>query len=809
MAGKPIIIPIGVDTKGLQRGLTGARGQLARFGKIAAFAAGAAAFGGLVKTIDIGVKKFVEQDKAIRQTNARLESTGGIANVTAEGIVALSDAIANKTGIDDDAIHAMGNMLLTFTNIRNEVGRNNDIFDQAVQITTDLSVAFEKDLQTSAIMVGKALNDPVKGVTALGRAGVQFTEQQKEQIKTLVESGRTLDAQKMILRELETQVGGSAEAFGETLPGQLSKARQAFDEVALEIANKLVPRFIDGVNAVRRFLGEFKAAPTLRAKLEFVIGKFADLTWRGVSSIYEWWNRETRRVELPARVVLTAPGGRQQVEQLIDSLAPAARAAGRRTGRAAAEGFLAGSTEGLVSRLRSSYTKALLFMLDPINSTGRFLGENLIQPFISGFIEGFLPRMTEALRNALRQAFNNALDAVQGGISGSVGRLVNVIPGRIAKSAPLIKKVLTRAMREAVQSARRELDGLGDSITGFLNRLVGETSPEAKRLAEIRKQQKQETRIREEQELRRRISEAETDEERIAAQRDLDDWLLEQEAERLEESIEQQQQANERAIDDLVESFNRGELSAEQFSAALGDIIGADRGAELGIGFAGAFGRAIEDLIASVRDIFGVVGTGVPIAGGGGPGPVTAAAEQAYKDALEDWKKRRDSRRKQATDFRKREASDGGEKITAKEKKEIEEIMAAWNRRNPRPQRAAYGLALGGILKKTVFAAGEMGPEAVIPLQSQGAWNMLRDAAMASGGNARGGGDIYLTVNAGLGTNPDELSRVIVDSIKRYERRNGVVFSGPLVTATGNAQGQVSTASGATDFNFVRLGRRG
>ena len=32
-------------------------------------------------------------------------------------------------------------------------------------------------------MLGKALNDPVKGITALGRAGVTFTDEQKKQIK--------------------------------------------------------------------------------------------------------------------------------------------------------------------------------------------------------------------------------------------------------------------------------------------------------------------------------------------------------------------------------------------------------------------------------------------------------------------------------------------------------------------------------------------------------------------------------------------------------------------------------------------------
>ena len=36
-------------------------------------------------------------------------------------------------------------------------------------------------------------------------------------------------AVKMILRELETQVGGSARAFGETTPGQVEKAKRAFE----------------------------------------------------------------------------------------------------------------------------------------------------------------------------------------------------------------------------------------------------------------------------------------------------------------------------------------------------------------------------------------------------------------------------------------------------------------------------------------------------------------------------------------------------------------------------------------------------
>jgi len=132
--------------------------------------------------------------------------------------------------------------------------------------------------------------------------------------------------------------------------------------------------------------------------------------------------------------------------------------------------------------------------------------------------------------------------------------------------------------------------------------------------------------------------------------------------------------------------------------------------------------------------------------------------------------------------------------------------MATWDKENPKPQRAQYGLALGGILKQPTFVAGEAGKEAVIPLESGSAMRILRDAIGGGGGSTQ---VINLTVNAGLGTNPDELSQVIVNSIKRYEKRNGAVFQGPIVSVAANAAGVTSTDSGATTFNRVRSLRSG
>jgi hypothetical protein len=108
-------------------------------------------------------------------------------------------------------------MLLTFKNIRNEAGKGNDVFDQSVSVLTDLATKMGTDPKKAAIQLGKALNDPVKGVTALTKVGVTFDAGQQKQIATLVKHNKTLDAQKIIIKELNSEFGGQAAAQGTPL----------------------------------------------------------------------------------------------------------------------------------------------------------------------------------------------------------------------------------------------------------------------------------------------------------------------------------------------------------------------------------------------------------------------------------------------------------------------------------------------------------------------------------------------------------------------------------------------------------------
>lgn len=218
-----------IDKSGKRSGIS--------FGKL--FAAGAA--------LGIGAKAFsflgdsLAEAKDAQVVGARTENVikkmGDAANISADGVANLAGAISAKTGIDDEAIQAGQNLLLTFGNIRNEAGQGNDIFNQTTQLMTDMSAAMGTDAKGSAIQLGKALNDPVKGITALSRVGVSFTETQKEQIAGFVESGETMKAQKVILGELERQFGGAAAAM--TTPGE--KASVAFGNLKEQIGTALLP----------------------------------------------------------------------------------------------------------------------------------------------------------------------------------------------------------------------------------------------------------------------------------------------------------------------------------------------------------------------------------------------------------------------------------------------------------------------------------------------------------------------------------------------------------------------------------------
>lgn len=225
--------------QGLTDGLGKAFGGLADIAKNAlGFALGNVLTGALENVFgSMGelVSGALDAQKIQAQLAAVIESTGGAAGMTADAVLALSDSLAQSTLFTDDAITEAQNLLLTFTNI------GSDVFPAATETLLDMAAAMGTDAKGGAIQLGKALNDPVAGISALSRVGVTFTEQQKEQIKAMTEAGDVAGAQKLILAELAKEFGGSAAAQAQTLAGKLENLKKNLADTAEGMIASLLP----------------------------------------------------------------------------------------------------------------------------------------------------------------------------------------------------------------------------------------------------------------------------------------------------------------------------------------------------------------------------------------------------------------------------------------------------------------------------------------------------------------------------------------------------------------------------------------
>jgi hypothetical protein len=222
----------------------------AGFGTIGKLGAGIFAGLGAVNVFKGFVSGARESAEVTALTRNAIKTTGGAANLTAKQVGNLATAISNKTGIDDEQIQANENVLLTFTKVRNEVGKGNQVFSRATGLAQDMAKVLKTDASGATLQLGKALNDPIKGITALSRAGVSFTGQQKNQIKALVKSGDTLKAQKIILAEVGKEFGGAAAAAATPM----QKLRVTLGNIGEAIGARLLP-FIDrGATAIGGFV---------------------------------------------------------------------------------------------------------------------------------------------------------------------------------------------------------------------------------------------------------------------------------------------------------------------------------------------------------------------------------------------------------------------------------------------------------------------------------------------------------------------------------------------------------------------------
>jgi hypothetical protein len=223
----------------------------------------------------------VEAHDAESRLRAVITATGGAANKTAEDILSMASAMQAATGTSDEMITDAASKLLTFKTVTDET------FDRALKASADLAATGFGRIQGAAVQLGKALEDPIRGLGALRRAGVSFTEEQKTQIKELVKSGQLLKAQGMIMDAVEGQVKGVAEAMGKTPAGQWKIILAQISDIGEELGKRILPIVVSWGKVLAPVVGGVMAI------------------WDAVSAVNEamggflfWWTAIPKYIEM-------------------------------------------------------------------------------------------------------------------------------------------------------------------------------------------------------------------------------------------------------------------------------------------------------------------------------------------------------------------------------------------------------------------------------------------------------------------------------------------------------------------------------
>ncbi len=210
---------------------------------------------------------------AERQADANLLASGlkkiGAATGDLQKLQAIASDLGEQTLFNQEDFTKGFALLTSFRAI------GQDSFERVATAAADMAATTKQDVNSSLLQLAKALENPVEGMSALSRSGTTFTQVQKDIVKGLVDSNKTLEAQSYILDLVEEQYRGNARAAAVGLAGAqdtLSESIRDFNEVVGQIA--LEPT----IAATNALIDLFKVATSELTEWNKAFGKLGELS---------------------------------------------------------------------------------------------------------------------------------------------------------------------------------------------------------------------------------------------------------------------------------------------------------------------------------------------------------------------------------------------------------------------------------------------------------------------------------------------------------------------------------------------------
>jgi hypothetical protein len=208
-----------------------------------------------------------------KKFQAVLDATGGAAGITTEQMQEFAGELQKTTNFEDDATVAAAALLATFTNIRG------DVFKSAIVSAMDFAAVTGTDLPAAISLIGKALNDPINGMMKLRKAGIQLTDEQKQQVAQFQAAGNMAAAQNVILEAMQGRFGGAAKAMA----SPFTQVQNIIGDISENIGFALLPVLKEVVGVVTEWAGPLQNANELFKQF----GEDVAFTFRNFTSLFE------------------------------------------------------------------------------------------------------------------------------------------------------------------------------------------------------------------------------------------------------------------------------------------------------------------------------------------------------------------------------------------------------------------------------------------------------------------------------------------------------------------------------------------
>jgi hypothetical protein len=277
MAKGNMILTLVANTKQWSKNMKRGGLEALTFGKVVKSGMGLAlgAIGALASSLFFFLPNFIRMGEEARKSELKLANVAKQMGLFGENTDAVTrrltkygESLSFLTGVDDEIIRGNQSILLSFKDLAKSADEVGGSFDRATVLTLDLAEVMQTDSASAAKQLGKVLQDPVRQLGALTKAGVTFTQKERDKIKALVEGNKLLEAQDLILDAIEKQVGGTAAAVASAT----DRMNARFESVFEELSDKFLPVVdavseamiewldsVEGKNAIRKLTGELES----------------------------------------------------------------------------------------------------------------------------------------------------------------------------------------------------------------------------------------------------------------------------------------------------------------------------------------------------------------------------------------------------------------------------------------------------------------------------------------------------------------------------------------------------------------------